>query len=58
MEKLIILDYSNQSVHIYDMLPETIVDAAFISKLGFSPSNCHWMYGKYVEITFHKELLQ
>lgn len=53
MEKLVILNYENLTVHSYNMEEGVEVNEELISSLGFSPSNCHWMSGA-VDTFFHK----
>lgn len=55
MEKLVILDYSDLSVHFYDVDTEEDVD---IEKLGFKESECSWMYGEDINLKFHKETIR
>ncbi len=58
MEKLIILDYENSSMHVYDVAPGTQVDEAYIDNLGYHLSGVSWMFGKDISIHFHKRTLQ
>lgn len=59
MEQLVVLDFIDVSVHIYniasDYEPADMED--FISELGHHPSNCSWMFGQGVSIEFHKETI-
>ena len=57
MENLIILDYSNASVHLYNVGPEANIDEEYISSLGFHTSNCAWMFGQGIKVTRHKGTL-
>lgn len=50
---LIILDYCNGTVHIYNVDSNIIVDERYIIDLGFNLSNCEWMCGKNIEIIKH-----
>ena len=55
MEKLVILDYSDCSVHFYDVDTEDPID---IEKLGYKESQCSWMFGQSIDITFHKKIVK
>ena len=59
MEKLVVLDLSDTSVHIYDIdsdyEPEDMED--LLSDLGHHPSNCSWMCGENVAIEYHREVI-
>ena len=57
MEKLIILNYADSSVHIYDVEGHRIIDEDFIDSLGFAIDECEWMSNSEIEIIFHKEAL-
>lgn len=57
MEKLIILDYSDSSVHIFDIdnsEGKLVVDEEYIEEMGFKASNCSWMQGD-IETTYHRD---
>lgn len=58
MEKLIILDYTNATVDLYDVESDANIDESYIEELGFNTNNCSWMFGENMEITFHKEVLK
>ena len=58
MEKLIILDYTNATVDLYDVESDANIDESYIEELGFNTNNCYWMFGENMEITFHKEVLK
>ena len=55
MEKLVVLDYSTLSVHFYDIDTDKDID---IEELGFKESQCSWMFGDSMDITFHKEAVK
>ena len=57
MEKLVILEYSTTTVHIYDINREDTIDDAYISSLGYNPDDCYWMCGN-IGIEYHKEVLK
>ena len=57
MEKLIILEFSTSTAHIFNIEREEPVDEEYISNLGYNPSDCHWMAGD-LEITQHKGVLK
>ncbi len=50
---LVVLDYSNSSVHFYRVDEGLKIDENFISKIGHHPSNSEWMYAPDVEIIWH-----
>ena len=58
MEKLIILDYSDTSVHIFDIDSEAKVDESYIEDMGFHCSNCQWMFASDLSLHFHEEVLK
>lgn len=58
MKKLVILDYSNGSVHIYKVDSEANIDEEYIHDLGFHISECSWMFGENIEIFKHKGILK
>lgn len=55
MIQLIILDYSDCSVHIYNISEDIEVSESLIQNLGFKTSECEWMFGT-LKITFNNEL--
>lgn len=57
MEQLIILNFSNPSVHIYNVEPKVEVNEEYISNLGYHPSECSWMTHSNMKIEFHNEIL-
>lgn len=58
MEKLVILDYCNASVHVYDVEYDADIDETYIEKLGYNTNSVSWMFGENMEITFHREVLK
>lgn len=56
MKKLIILNYTTGTVHIYNVDESAQVDDKFIDTLGYSINNCSWMVGD-LEIIHHKGTL-
>lgn len=58
MENLVILDYTDASVHIYKVEPDTIIDDSYIENLGFTSNGCYWMFGEDTSIVFHREILK
>ena len=56
MQKLVILDYSDSSVHIFDVEDDVTVDEKTVEGMGFHASNCSWILGN-LEITYHKDVL-
>ena len=57
MEKLIILDYTNSSVDIYNVDENANIDESYIRDLGYD-SNCLWMFSVDPLITYHEEVLK
>ena len=57
MEKLVILEYSTSTTHIYDIDREDPIDDMYISNLGYNPNDCYWMCGN-ISIDYHKEVLK
>lgn len=53
MKKLVVLDYSDASVHIFDVLPDIEVDDEYVDSIGFNMSNCYWMLSDYLDIKYH-----
>lgn len=59
MEQLVVLDHSDTSVHIYNIDSNYEHDTEdLLSDLGHHPSNCSWMFGEYVKIEFHNEIIK
>ena len=57
MDKLVILDYSNAKVHIYNTdFNLTEVDENYIESLGFNSNDCSWMVGD-LDVQLHKGVL-
>ena len=57
MEKLIILDFSNSSVFIYDVAPGTDINEEYVENLGYNIDNISWMVGK-MSIHFCNRVLE
>lgn len=57
-EKLVIIEYSTQTVHVYNVDPDAIIDEEYIRNLGFHTSECSWMFGEDIEIVRHGGLLR
>lgn len=58
MEKLVILDWSDNSVHFFDVDPKVEIDDEYIENLGFHCSNCSWMSSDNMHIEFHNGILE
>ena len=58
MEELVILDYSNSSVHFYKVDNNTNINDDYIEKLGFNPDDCSWICAEDVEVIKHKGILK
>ena len=57
MEKLIILDFSNSSVFIYDVAPGTDINEEYVENLGYNIDNISWMVGN-MSIHFCNRVLE
>lgn len=55
MKTLIVLNYYDSTVHIYNTTAE--IDEQYIESLGFDSKYIHWMIGD-LEIIKHKEVLK
>lgn len=55
MKKLIVLEYSTSTVHIYN-IDRLYVDDEYIESLGFNLEDCNWMKGD-LDILYHKGVL-
>ena len=58
MEELVILDYSNSSVHFYKADINADLNYDYIAKLGFNPDDCSWICAEDVEVIKHKGILK
>ena len=58
MEELVILDYSNSSVHFYKADNNTNINDDYIENLGFNTYECSWMLAKDIDIIKHKGILK
>lgn len=55
MNKLIILNYVDSTVHIYDCTGNEFSDSQeLVESLGYDSINCEWMLGE-MEIIHHRE---
>ena len=57
MEDLVILDYSNSTVHFYKVDNDANIDENYIEKLGFNTNECSWMFAEDIGIIKHKGIL-
>lgn len=57
MEKLIVLDYTTNTVHVHPLDREDFIDAEYIESVGYDSSNCLWMAGE-IEVIEHKEVVR
>ena len=57
MSKLIIFDYTNDSIHIFDIVSDVEIDDCYVQELGFSVSNCDWKVSDRLEIILHHTTL-
>ena len=58
MEELVILDYSNSSVHFYKVDNNTNINDDYIEKLGFDINECSWMYAEDIDVFKHKGIIK
>ena len=58
MEELVILDYSNSSIHFYKVDNNTNINDDYIENLGFNTNECSWMLAKDIDIIKHKGILK
>lgn len=58
MTKLIIFDYANSRVDIYDVDYDADIDDDYLDKLGYDESNIMWMVGENIEMTYHNNILK
>lgn len=57
-EKLVILDFSTFTVHVYTIDASLNADEEYIKNLGFNTDNCSWMFAEDINIEFHSEILK
>ena len=58
MEELVILDYSNSSVHFYKVDNNTNINDDYIENLGFNTNECSWMYAEDIDVFKHKGIIK
>ena len=58
MEELVILDYSNSSVHFYKVDNNTNINDDYIENLGFNINECSWMYTEDIDVFKHKGIIK
>ena len=58
MEDLVILNYSNSTVHFYRVDPNANINYDYIEKLGFNPDDCSWICAEDIEVIKHKGILK
>ena len=56
MKKLIIVDYSNNAIHIHNIDSNLEVTDEYVNSLGYGVNNCYWIAGN-VDIIVHKGVL-
>ena len=57
MEKLVILEYSTNTVHIYDINRAESIDDEYITQLGYNVDDCYWMTGQ-IGFAYHRGVLK
>lgn len=55
--KLIILDWTDNSVHIYKVKRGTYINEEFIESLGHNTNQCHYMFGGHIDIVKHENVI-
>lgn len=58
MEDLVILDYSNSTLHFYKVDSNADINDDYIEKLGFNTNECSWMFAEDIEVIKHKGILK
>lgn len=57
MEKLVVLDFTTNTIHVHPLEREDFIDDEYIDNIGYDSSNCHWMAGE-IEVIQHKGILK
>ena len=57
MEKLIILNYCTNTVHVYNVERNEPVTEEYLESLGYNSGDCNWMAGD-IEFIYHKGVLK
>lgn len=58
MEQLIVLDFSDNSVHFYNIDSNYEPDVEdLLSELGHHSSSCSWMFCENVNVEFHSGII-
>ena len=55
--KLVVLDYNDDSISIWDVSQDVTVDDDYIQNLGFHLSEVSWKVFDFLSIHFHKRIL-
>ena len=59
MEKLVVFDYNDSTVCIWDVKPGTYIDEEYIENLGYHLSEISWMHCvDGMAIHYHKRVLE
>ena len=53
-KKLVVLDYSDSSVHFYNVEDGVEIDEEYIENIGHHASNSSWMYSSSISIFYHE----
>lgn len=56
MEKLVILDYSTNTVHIYNIDADLEISDEYVDSIGYNINNCYYIAGD-IEIIEHQGIL-
>jgi hypothetical protein len=56
MEKLVILDYSTNTVHIHNIDTDLEISDEYVDSIGYNISNCYYIAGD-IEIIEHQGIL-
>ena len=57
MQELVIMNYSDSSIHFYQVSSDKTIDEDFIKGLGFKPSNCSWMFDDFISFKKYRYIL-
>ena len=58
MEDLVILNYSNSTVHFSKVDSNADINDDYIEKLGFDTNECSWIFAEDIEVIKHKGILR
>lgn len=56
MKKLVVIDYSTNKVHLYNIDRKAPIDDDYIESIGHNTNQCYWIAGN-IEILKHSGVL-